>query len=153
MRISGKKPHLATGVKEINNYIDFETGELKDSNIKRHKYVVNSKAEFMLLYVNVLPIFMKLSNPAKSTYAYLLCNYDSEIIFEIGGGTRSLIAKTIGISNSAVANGLTELKESSLLYSHSKGMYQINPIYAFKGSTSQRNRVLKAFLELEYKED
>lgn len=149
---SSKKSYLATGVVEITNFVDPDTGELLDQEIKKHTYIANSKEEFMLLYVNVIPIFLNLSHPAKSTYAYLLGNYDSETIFEIGGGMRSLIAKRLGISNSAVANGLTQLKDSALLYSHGKGMYQINPRYAFKGSTSNRNAALKAIIEIGCKD-
>jgi len=127
-------------------------GEIIGEDIKRHTYIANSKEEFMLLYVNILPIFIDLSNPAKSTYAYLLGNYDSETIFEIGGGTRSLIAKRVGMSLSAIANALTELKETGLIATHGKGMYQINPRYAFKGSTHNRNKALKAIIELGCKD-
>ena len=127
-------------------------GVLVDLNIKKHSYIANSKEEFMILYVNVLPIFITLSHPAKSTYAYLLANYDSETTFEIGGGSRTLIAKKIGMSTSAVANALTELKGANLVATHGKGMYQINPRYAFKGSTSHRNKALKAIIELGCKD-
>jgi len=144
--------YLKTGMTELTHIIDVSTGELIEENIKRHKYLANSKEEFMLLYVNVLPKFILLSHPAKTVYAYLLSSYDSETIFEIGGGTRALISNKIGMSSSAVANGLTELKENGLLYSHSKGMYQINPRYAFKGSTSNRNNALKAIIELGCKD-
>lgn len=146
------KSYLATRIKEVETTINSDTGEILDQNIKSHKYLANSKEEFMLLYVNMLPIFIYLSNPAKSTYAYLLSNYDSETVFEIGGGMRSRIAKELKMSTSAIANGLTELKNSKLLFSQGKGMYQINPRYAFKGSTSSRNRVLKAMIELGYED-
>ena len=56
------------------------------------------------------------------------------------------------MSLSAVANGLTELKEAGLVYSQNKGMYQINPRYAFKGSTSNRDAALKAIIELGCKD-
>ena len=139
--------YLKTGIKEKTTVIN-EDGLILDESTKIHTFIANSKEEFMILYVNVLPIFIDLSNPAKSAYAYLLSNYDSETIFEIGGGTRSLMAKRIGMSLSAIANGLTELKEANLIASHAKGMYQINPRYAFKGNTGNRNKALKAIIEL-----
>ena len=147
-----KQSYLATGIKERITVIDGNTSEILSEETKRHTYIANSKEEFMLLYVNALPIFIDLSNPAKSTYAYLLSKYASETIFEIGGGTRSLIANRLGMSMSAIANGLTELKEAGLLYSPNKGMYQINPRYAFKGSTINRNAALKAIIELGCKD-
>ena len=147
-----KQSYLTTGMRERVIIMDKETGEVISDEIKRHTYIANSKEEFMLLYVNALPIFIDLSNPAKSTYAYLLSKYASETIFEIGGGTRSLIANRLGMSLSAIANGLTELKEAGLLYSQNKGMYQINPRYAFKGSTTNRDAALKAIIELGCKD-
>jgi len=150
--MSKKHSYLTTGLRERVIVMDRATGEVISDEIKKHTYIANSKEEFMLLYVNALPIFIDLSNPAKSTYAYLLSKYASETIFEIGGGTRSLIANRLGMSLSAIANGLTELKEAGLLYSQNKGMYQINPRYAFKGSTSNRDAALKAIIELGCKD-
>lgn len=146
-----EQSYYKIGMEEINTVVTPD-GEILDQNIKKHSYIANSKEEFMILYVNVLPIFINLSHPAKSTYAYLLSNYDSETIFEIGGGLRSLVAKKIGMSTSAVANSLTELKGANLIATHGKGMYQINPRYAFKGSTSHRNKALKAIIELGCKD-
>ena len=149
--LNKKKSYLATGIQERTIVIN-QDGEVLDDHVKKHTYIANSKEEFMILYVSVLPIFIDLSNPAKSTYAYLLSNYNSETIFEIGGGVRSLIAKRVGMSLSAIANGLTELKEAGLITTHSKGMYQINPRYAFKGSTHNRNKALKAIIEIGCKD-
>jgi hypothetical protein len=146
------KSKLKNSHKVVTEIVDSETGEVLSTNIKIHKYIASSKDEFMLLYVNVLPIFIGLSNPAKTVYAYLLSNYNSNVTFEIASGTRSLISNTYGMSLSAVANALTELKEHSLIYSHTKGMYQINPRYAFKGSSNDRNSALKAIIELGCKD-
>ena len=148
---SKTQSYLATGMQERTVVITPD-GEVLDDYTKKHTYIANSKEEFKILYVNILPIFIDLSNPAKSTYAYLLSNYNSETIFEIGGGVRSLIAKRVGMSLSAIANGLTELKEAGLIATHAKGMYQINPRYAFKGSTHNRNKALKAIIELGCKD-
>lgn len=150
-RVPHSQSYLKTLGTDVCTVINDE-GEVLAEYEKRHTYIANSKEEFMILYVNVLPIFITLSHPSKSTYAYLLANYDSETIFEIGGGLRSLIAKRIGMSTSAVANALTELKDSNLIATHGKGMYQINPRYAFKGSSSHRNRALKAIIELGCKD-
>jgi len=147
-----KQSYLSAGMRERTIIIDKDTGDIISDEVKTHTYIANSREEFMLLYVNILPIFIDLSHPAKSTYAYLLSKYASETIFEIGGGTRSLIANRLGMSLSAVANGLTELKEAGLVYSQNKGMYQINPRYAFKGSTSNRDAALKAIIELGCKD-
>lgn len=146
------KSHLRSKLIQVTEVIDSETGELLDTTTKHHSYLANSKEEFMLLYVNMLPIFIGLSGPAKSVYAYLLMRYSSGFEFEIGGGSRTLIAKETSLNPSTVANTLTELKESNLLYSQTKGIYRINPRYAFKGSSIDRNKALKVLIELGCKD-
>ena len=146
------KPHLKTALKEVTEVYDKDTGELLYTNTKKHKYIANNKEQFMLLYVSMLPIFIELSSPAKTVYAYLLANYDSQTVFELGGGSRGYISDKLHLGNSSVANALTELKEAGLIYTHVRGMYQINPRYAFKGSTHDRNNALKAIIELGCKD-
>lgn len=146
------KAYLKTGHVTVTETVSEETGEIISTNVKSHKYLANSKEEFMLLYVSVLPIFIKLSSPAKSVYAYLLANYNSEVVFELGGGSRGFIGNKLGLGNSTVANALKELKDEGLIYVHSRSMYQINPRYAFKGSTTSRNQALKAIIELGCRE-
>lgn len=143
-----RKAHLKRGHTTVTEVVDKTTGELISTNVKSHKYLANSKEEFMLLYVSVLPIFIELSHPAKSVYAYILANYNSGAVFELGGGSRGFIASKLGIGNSTVANALSELKEQNLICVHSRSMYQINPRYAFKGSSTDRSQALKAIIEL-----
>jgi len=143
-----KSSYLKTGLITTENFVDASSGEIVGSNTKHHKFIANSREEFMLLYVSVLPIFIEMSGPAKTVYAYLLSNYDTGSVFEIGGGSRAYIADRLKIANSTVANALTELKEKGLIFSQVKSMYQINPRYAFKGSTSARNEALKAIIEV-----
>jgi len=147
-----KQSYLKTASTQITEVVDLETGEVVESNVKHHKYIANSKEEFLLLYVNALPIFRGISNPAKSVYAYLLEKYNAKAVFEVGSGMRGLMSKELQFANSTIANALTELVETKLLYSKAKGLYQINPRYAFKGSTADRNEALKAIIELGCKE-
>jgi hypothetical protein len=148
INMSRKKSILKTNMVEVENHIDTDTGEVIESNIKRHTYLADSKEQFLLLYVNALPIFIGLSAPAKSIYAYLLRDFNSKSIFEIGGGLRGLMARELHIGSSTILNALRELTENNLLYIHSKGLYQINPRYAFRGSTGERNTALKALIEI-----
>ena len=147
-----KKSILKTNATHVTEIINYETGEIIESNVKHHTYIANSKEEFLLLYVNALPIFRSVSNPAKSVYAYLLERYNAKTVFELGGAMRGLMSKDLHFASSTIANALTELVEAKLLYSKSKALYQINPRYAFKGSTSERNEALKAIIELGCKD-
>lgn len=147
-----KKSYLQTRFTEISTVVDERTGEVISENIKKHSYIANSKEAFMLLYVNMLPIFIKLSPSAKDVYVYLLMTYNAGTMFEIGIGSRVTIAEYIDISTSAVANAITELKRMQFIYSPRKSMYQLNPRYAFKGGTKERNKSLKALIELGCKD-
>lgn len=147
-----KKSYLKTGKVDTNNTIDSATAEIIDSNVKKHTYIANSKEEFLLLYVNALPIFINLSNPSKTIYAFLLKDYNSKSVFEIGAGLRTLLSKQLGFAPSTIANALTELTVCKLLHSPSRSLYQLNPRYAFKGSTLDRNDALKAIIELGCKD-
>lgn len=147
-----KKSYLKTKITQTTEVVNVDTGEVIETNVKKHSYIANSKEEFFLLYVNALPIFIGLSHPAKTIYAYLLKDYTSKTLFEIGSGLRGVMKEQLGIASSTIANALTELVEHNLLYSPKRSMYQINPRYAFKGSTSDRNEALKAIIELGCKD-
>lgn len=104
--------------------------------------------ESFTISTDLLVKIITISNPSISVYFYLLPIYISDKKFIIDGNMRKIIAKTLHRSVSAIANALTELKKENLLVSVDKGMYQINPRYAFKGSTSNRNAALKAIIEI-----
>lgn len=65
------------------------------------------------------------------------------------GKLKEEIGNKIGLKPGTVGNALTGLTSKKLLYSTSKGLYKLNPRYAFKGNTKERNAMLKAILEME----
>ena len=127
-----------------------EDGELIDEKTIVHSYIVDDKETFYLIYSSLIGLLGEISNPAVKVLSYVLLNYKTDTQFEIGGATRNMIADKMKISNSAVANALTELKNNTILYSFNRSVYQINPKYAFQGSTSNRKKSLKAIIELRY---
>lgn len=132
--------------------IDQATGELLDVEIKQHSYMTADKEEFYLIYSSLIGLLGQLSNPSVKVLSYILLNFKINTQFEIGATTRKLIAEKMKISTSAVANSLTELKDKQILYSNMKSIYQINPRYAFQGSTTNRQKALKAIIELGCKD-
>ena len=127
-----------------------EDGELIDEKTIVHSYIVDDKETFYLIYSSLIGLLGEISNPAVKVLSYVLLNYKTDTQFEIGGATRNMIADKMKISNSAVANALTELKNNTILYSFNRSVYQINPKYAFQGSTSNRKKALKSIIELRY---
>lgn len=138
--------HSGTRTTIITN----EDGEVLDEKTIVHSYIVDDKETFYLIYSSLIGLLGEISNPAVKVLSYILLNYKTDTQFEIGGATRKIIADKMKISNSAVANALTELKNNTILYSFARSMYQINPKYAFQGSTNNRKKALKAIIELRY---
>ena len=72
-------------------------------------------------------------------------------MFTIGKALRTEIASTVGLGERTVYNTLQVLKSKALIF-EKDGLYQINPRYAFKGSSLERSNRLKAIIELGCKD-
>lgn len=142
------KPHLKTSHIKIIEIVDRETGELIDQEVITHKYITNDKESFYLVYSSLIGLLGEISNPAVKVLSYVLLNYKTDTQFELGATSRKMIASKMNLGASSVANALTELKSCNILYSTMKSMYQINPRYAYQGSTSDRKNAMKAIIEL-----
>ncbi len=145
-----KKPYLKTANTEIRQVVNAETGEVMEEEKKTHDYICETKEEFFMMYAHIEPMFYGFSNFAKAVFVYICFTYRTDRDFEIGGHTRKVIADKIGASAGTVANVLSELKESGALLGIAKGVYRINPIYAFKGGSDIRKLALKAVIKLGY---
>ena len=143
-----KNSFLKTSSIDRDVFIDVETGEIVDENIKHHKYLANSKEEFLLLYSSVLGIFEGLNQAEIRVYGYLL-KYAEGLEFDISRKIRVNIAERTNLSERTIYNTCQSLLDKRLIFKTKNGLYQINPRYAFKGSTSERNAALKATLDLE----
>lgn len=62
------------------------------------------------------------------------------------------IGECTGLNERTVLNTLPSLLDKGLLYKYSSGLYQLNPRYAFEGSTVDLNNALKAIIELGCKD-
>jgi predicted transcriptional regulator len=142
------KPYLKTSHTKIIETVDRETGELIDQEVVTHKYITTDKESFYLVYSSLIGLLGEISNPAVKVLSYVLLNYKTDTQFELGATSRKMIASKMNLGASSVANALTELKTCNILYSTMKSMYQINPRYAYQGSTSDRKNAMKAIIEL-----
>jgi hypothetical protein len=146
------KSYLKTTATVTTNTIDQSTGELIDQEILTHKFMTKDKEEFFLIYASLIGLLGELSTPAVRVLSYVLLTYKSASQFEIGGATRTLIAGKMRLSSSAIVKGLAELVDNTILFSPSRSMYIINPRFAFKGSTSDRTKEMRAIIELGCKD-
>ena len=144
-----KKSYLKTSVSEVQTIVDSD-GVVKGQNIKNHKYLAETKEQFFIGYVSMLALFYEeLSGPEIKVYAYLLAHYNFDTTIAIVKGIKEEMIKKIGGKTGTIDNALSTLTAKKLLYSTGRAIYKLNPRYAFKGSTGERNRLLKVILEME----
>ena len=149
------KSYQKTSVKEVftNQVVDFESGEVvsETKEVKHHKYVAG-KETFYLMYSSFLNVLQSSKDLKIKVYAYLLQSYSFGVGFQIGKPVKRIIAKKYNVSESAISNTLTQLKKENFLYSSERGLYRLNPRYAFKGSSKDRNKELNIIIELGCKD-
>lgn len=145
------KAHLKTGIKEVSTIVDSETGEILDVQINEHKYLASSKEEFFMGYSALIGVFMKMNQAEIRIFGYCL-RFVKGVKFDISKKMRISMSAEIDINERTIHNTLPLLVEKNLLFMHPDGLYQINPRYAYQGSTTERNHALKAIIELGCKD-
>lgn len=146
-----KKSFLKTKFTEVTNIVSEETGEIIDTEIKKHTYLANSKEDFMLIYSGIIGIFNKMEQSEIRVFSFLL-QYADGTKFSINKPIRLEISKVTELNERTIYNTVKKLEEKGLIFKYNTGAYQLNPRYAFKGSTSDRNKQLKTIIELGCKD-
>lgn len=146
-----KKSYLKTQLTEVNSIIDRDTGEVFEQTIKKHSYIANSKEDFLLLYSSILGIFQKMEQSEIRVFSFLL-QYANGTKFSVNKPIRLEISKQTELNERTVYNTIKRLEDKNLIFKHDTGAYQVNPRYAFKGSSLERNNQLKLMIELGCKE-
>lgn len=149
MKINVQKSHLRTGHTTVETVVS-EHGEILEQNIKNIKYLANSQEEFFIIYASTIGLIENgMSEAETKLYAHILRNYNVGAEIGISKQMRINIGKKLELNERTVLNTLGMLTSKKLLYTTTKGIYKINPRYAYKGSTINRNKDLKFVLEVE----
>lgn len=147
---SDRKSYLKTSHTHSEQTVVKETGEVVHEEIQNIKYLANTQEEFFLIYSSLIGIIEEgMSQAESSLYAHLLKNHNVGADIGISKQIRLSIGKKLGLNERTVLNTLGMLVEKNLIYTTAKGVYKINPRYAYRGSTAARNRDLKIMLEVE----
>lgn len=93
-----------------------------------------------------------LSNSASKIYFSFVNPYSNGNLFQINTKIKNNLKKELHISNNGIKKGLEELVNHKLILKYDLDNYIINPRYSFKGSISNRNKALKAIIELGCKD-
>lgn len=142
-----EKSYLKTSMIESEIVVDKETGEVLLEDFKRHTFIANSKEEFFLVYSSLLAVFNDMEKAEIRVFSFLL-QYVDGTKFSVDKSIRLEIAKVTNLNERTVYTTVKSLEKKMLIIKHDTGAYQVNPRYAFKGSTSDRNKALKAIIEL-----
>jgi hypothetical protein len=145
------KTQLKTMTKEVSTIIDGETGEVLDVQTKVHKYLSGNKEEFFLCYSSMIGVFMNMSQAEIRIFAYCL-RFAKGVKFDISKKLRLSMAKEIGVNERTILNTLPSLLVKQVIFLHTDGLYQLNPRYAYQGSTGERDRALKMIIEVGCKD-
>jgi hypothetical protein len=146
-----KKPILKTSFVETTEYVDVNTGELIDTSVKKHTYLAGSEGDFFIGYAALEGALMGFTAPETRIFGYCL-RFAKGIHFDISKKVRLHMSEIINVNERTILNTLPSLEEKGILYKHKTGLYQLNPRYAFRGSTSTRKGELKAIIELGCKD-
>lgn len=137
-------------IKTINTntttIIDGETGEVLNNCIKKIK-VVTDTDDFALIYVgfwNAL-IGNTLIKADIELLAYILKNFSDGRLFSITKVMKEEICKETGKNITTYNNCTRVLVHNNFIIKKGTRTYVVNPEYAFKGSSKNRN---KAVIEL-----
>jgi hypothetical protein len=142
------RTHLKTGKEEVIRTI--EDGQVVDETMKVHTYLAANKEQFFIGYASMLGmVYEQLTGPEIKVYAYLLDKYNSGSTIGIVKGVKEEMTKAIKIKLGTIDNALSGLVKKRMIYSTGKAVYKLNPRYAFKGPTANRDRLLKYILEVE----
>ena len=146
---SNMRVHIKTGTEKTYYTVD-ENGTVIDEQTIKHKYLAATKERFFIGYVSLLSVMAKeLTGPEIKVYAWMLNKYNSGTTIGMVKGIKQEMSADIGIKLGTIDNALSGLCAKSMIYSTGKAMYKMNPRYAYKGPTAERNKALKYMLELE----
>jgi len=140
-----KKAYKKTVQTEIVQTVDSSTGELLDISTKKVEVLVKDKEEFFFLYSHILGILDSITRgPELSILSVIIFKHvtTSGYVY-INDEIKADIAQRCGISISSVSKGLKSLAINGILKHSKRGVYSLNPNYAWKGTTSTRNEKLK----------
>lgn len=149
MNITNRKAHLKTSHTNTHTVVNPD-GEVLQQDINNIKYLANTQEEFFIIYSSLIGIVEKGMTEAETKlYAHLLQNYNIGAEIGISKQLRINLGKRLNLNERTILNTLGMLVAKKLIYTTSKAIYKINPRYAYKGSTINRNRDLKVVLEVE----
>lgn len=146
---------------KITTTVDTETGEVVDHmameelNIKATKKI-KDYPEFIMIYLKDIAGFLQIENATQIQLLSIIWKESSFNNPETNQGNLIAIlkddkerwAEELGVGLRTIDNAVSALVEKDLLLREGRGKYKLNPKYYFKGSNTDRMKILK--LQVNY---
>jgi len=136
----------------VNNYIDMDTGELKDSDVytKTHTIVVKDREQFAFQYASIIGCLNDLSGLAVKLLVYcsLHAEYNTNRV-HLGKSSLEEVARDFDTTYDSLKQRITELVKANILIRIGSGMYRVNPRYYWRGEGPKRETVWEYVLRIE----
>tara|TARA_R110002153_G_scaffold246678_2_gene402561 strand:- start:925 stop:1362 length:438 start_codon:yes stop_codon:yes gene_type:complete len=128
---------------EIIQTVSSDTGELMDVNVKTVKILTKSDT-FSLVYASFWNILIggTLNKADVEVTAYLIKHYGDNTPFTISSYIKKELAKSSGKSETTYNNCTRVLLKNEIIFKLSGNTYKLNPKFVFKGSSSERNKLV-----------
>lgn len=143
------KPYLKNVKTETVSFIDTSTGELIENQVKKTNVVVQSREEFVQLYISIEAKLLELTPSEERVLFYCILHCDRENLIRLSSYDKKIIEDKWKIAPSTIANALSRLKALKILIPLERATFRINPTYAWKGSSNDRTQMLRRVLEIE----
>lgn len=130
-------------IEETTRTTDTSTGETKEI-VKSIIVKTGSQEEFFMMFVKALSSVYKLKSITDFRVLAKLCQlatYNSGLV-SIPPVTRKIICEELGISTNNLTNSLNSLKKLGII-TGGGGVFELNPVIAWKGDLRTREKVLK----------
>lgn len=144
------KQHLKITHTETTRTVSEETGELLNEETKQNEIIAGTKEDFLLIYSGMIGVMKLFTQAQVRVFAYLL-RYADGTRFAVTKALREQMQNEIKINERSIYNTLIQLEDKGLIFK-ANNLYQVNPRYAFKGSSLNRNGALKAIIKLGCKD-
>jgi len=130
-------------LKNETSIVDHQTGEIITTS-KTFRTKVTNNEEFYMTYF----AFLKQILEIKSVIDYkVLVHFCMLSVFNtnqvsLPAPTRRKLSIELGVSSQQISSSILNLKKLGLI-SGERGLYEINPLYFWKGTNDTRNELLK----------
>jgi hypothetical protein len=147
-----EKSQLKIGSVHQTDYVDTSTGDIVGSEVNFTTYLADTKEQFYLMYSSMVLVLKQSSDVKMKLFASLMERYGKGQEFSMSKSLKELIAEECNCSPRSFDTAFTYLIKHNLIVNINTRLYQINPRHVFQGSSTDRNKALKAIIELGCKD-